>query len=344
MRKGIIILGTTPPPIGGVSIHTQRLIENLEKEKIDFQFINLRPQINGNFCFIKYIRNLIMIFLQARNSVIHYQLNNWLETMILLLGTLSKKNKIIFTVHSFTFQLKKEKKLKTIAIKFCRKNIYKFIAPSETIKKILIKNSFSPEKILILNTYLPPSKNELNMEIPPEIKAFVSKKEKIILANASNLYINEQGIDLYGIDMCIEACKVLPNTNFLLCIPKIKDFMYYEECKVKILSYGLEERILIYTDNISLSSLFKYCDLFVRPTYSDSYGISIAESLLLETPAIASDVCNRPAGTILFKSRDINDFIDKIDSCLKENKKVYLNIDNTIEEYINLYERTLINI
>ncbi len=86
------------------------------------------------------------------------------------------------------------------------------------------------------------------------------------------------------------------------------------------------------TDQKQLWPLIKKADLFLRPTLSDSFGISIAEALLFDVPAVASDVCVRPKGTVLFKRGDKKDFFDKVLKALnrevivcKQNKEKQLN-------------------
>lgn len=42
-------------------------------------------------------------------------------------------------------------------------------------------------------------------------------------------------------------------------------------------------------------------DVFIRPSFLDSYGLCVAESLLVGTPAIATDVCRRCENTLLYR-------------------------------------------
>ncbi len=42
--KPVLIIGTLPPPIGGVSIHLRRLIETLNLKKIPYKFLDYRRQ------------------------------------------------------------------------------------------------------------------------------------------------------------------------------------------------------------------------------------------------------------------------------------------------------------
>ena len=82
---------------------------------------------------------------------------------------------------------------------------------------------------------------------------------------------------------------------------------------------GKPDRFYFMTGQKEIWPLFKKTDLMIRPTYSDGYGISIAESLYFGCPAIASNVCLRPKGTILFKNRDLDDLATKAMLVLKND-------------------------
>ena len=72
------------------------------------------------------------------------------------------------------------------------------------------------------------------------------------------------------------------------------------------------------TGERELWPLFRKADLMVRPTCTDGYGISIAEALYFDCPAVASDVCVRPEGTLLFNNRDMDDFYEKASDILSQ--------------------------
>lgn len=87
-------------------------------------------------------------------------------------------------------------------------------------------------------------------------------------------------------------------------------------------------------------------DLFVRPTNTDGYSVSIAEVIYFKVPAIASDVCARPQGTVLFKSRDIDDFYLKVKDVLSNHQKAVSRLKkvrnrNCVNEIIDIYKKTL---
>lgn len=308
MSEKILLLGTLPPPVGGVTVHIKRLMSELKKEGVMFSFIDIRPPK------IWFYGSVLIKVLKCKEKVIHYQLNNWKESMILAFLIKLRRKKIISTIHSFPIEYDRLNIMSKLSIRISDYGITCFVAPSETIKKRLIDAKIKEEKIKVLHTFLPPLNEEINKEIPEEINSFIKNREntKIVLANAFKLYLNSDGEDVYGLDMCIEACKELRNIKFIFVCPLIGDVKYFEQCLFKIKKNGIADRFLIYRREVSLVCLFKVVDIFVRPTITDSYGISVAEALYSGIPAVASDVCERAPGTILFRKKDLKDFEEKI--------------------------------
>jgi glycosyltransferase involved in cell wall biosynthesis len=76
------------------------------------------------------------------------------------------------------------------------------------------------------------------------------------------------------------------------------------------------QNLFILTGQNEIWPLFKHCNLMVRPTSIDGYGVSIAEAIHFDCPALASDVCERHHKAKLFKSRDNLDFYNKASSIL----------------------------
>jgi glycosyltransferase involved in cell wall biosynthesis len=52
--------------------------------------------------------------------------------------------------------------------------------------------------------------------------------------------------------------------------------------------------------------------LFVRPNHIDSYGVSVVDALQMGTPVVASDVCDRAEGALLFAAGDYDVFHKKV--------------------------------
>ena len=330
----LCILGTMPPPIGGVSIHIMRLVCALKKQQLPYEFVEIRH--NGK------IQGLIHAFyknIKNDYSVIHYQLNNWIECWMIYVICAGKKKSFISTVHSFRPEIMG--KCSLMFARACTNSEMRLIAPSESIRTKLVKFGFREDKIIIQNTYLSPTEEELAEKIPEEISSFIDSAKKrggyTILGNAYKLYLDKNNEDVYGLDICIEACKRIDNLYLVFCMPTY-DEDYKNTCLESIKEKYLSDRVLLYSHQISLVPLFKKVDLFVRPTTTDSFGISVAEALECGTPALASDVCERAKGTVTFHKGDVDDFCGKI--CKLMNEEILVDYVRTdcIDFYMELYK------
>jgi len=331
----IIILGLVPPPLGGVSVHVKRLLNELNLLDYDYEFYDLREGCTRNI--IKYIHKVIVCLFHSKRKTIHYQLNNWVEVSLLVLWKRLIKFKIIYTVHSFRENKKEMTFLKRHCFEYAKNKIDLYIAPSKKVKIALEENGIRTDRIIILNTYVSPTKEELKGNVPHDLELEFCDERKIILCSASKLY-KRNGVDVYGLDMCIKAAqKIFDKAKFIFCVPVIEDECYLDYCEKLIEEKGMKGSVCIYVGNVSLVPLYSKCDLFVRPTCTDSFGISVAEALDAGVPAVASDVCERADGCIIFKNRNIDDFVEKINIALKSDKTFHAGISCT-REIIKIYD------
>lgn len=72
------------------------------------------------------------------------------------------------------------------------------------------------------------------------------------------------------------------------------------------------------------------CDVFVRPTNTDGDAVSLREALYFWIPSVASDAVQRPEGTVLFNSRDIDDFTAKVKDMIDIYER-YKRISETVK-------------
>ena len=202
----------------------------------------------------------------------------------------------------------------------------KFIQVVNKDYKIFINSlGIINRNIFVKHAFLPPPLEEESKIITTydeELINFIQTKKPLIVANAYALDFHNNE-DLYGLDMCIELIKLLkkdfPSVGFLFALAneKINNY-YFEKMKNKVKKLNLQENFYFIIGQKELWPLFKKVDLMIRPTCVDAYGISIAEALYFSCPAIASDVCIRPKGTILFKNRNLADLYEKCKQVLNE--------------------------
>jgi glycosyltransferase involved in cell wall biosynthesis len=127
------------------------------------------------------------------------------------------------------------------------------------------------------------------------------------------------GVDLYGLDMCLqllaELKKDYPQAGVLLALAQCEngsDTTHMSYLYSRSTELGIDKDVHWLIGCGEIWPLFRHADVFVRPTAADSFGISVAEAISVGTSAVASDVCQRAEGAILFRSRDQDDFKTKV--------------------------------
>lgn len=334
----IAIIGTYPPPYGGISIHIKRMKNYLEKNCIECivynesriveyeNIINVKP-INSH-------KKFIFKILFLKSNVLHFHSTN-LKIRMLLGWYKFLGKKIILTIHgeSLHNQLIRLNFMGRYLLLLSLKNLDKIICVKSSIKEELLDLGFNSKKIKVIPAFIPPNSDETEVKQLPDFFHIIRHKHKfLITANASRIafYNNE---DLYGVDLSIELMKRLINKGykdigFIYVIPDIDDYNYFEKMQKLVKKYNLEDNFHFYTKPVAYPAVINICNLFIRPTNTDGDALSIREALLLKKPSIASDVGKRPEGTIIFKNRNIEDLYIKITDVINNHDKYRTKIEN----------------
>jgi glycosyltransferase involved in cell wall biosynthesis len=315
----VALVGVYPPPYGGVSIHIQRLLAGCLDNNIQCTVFDRSLRAKKAQNVLNYLRfwNWPRI-LASHQDIIHVHVvdRNWQIPEFFRCLAAMKRARLVVSYHALRHSPLDFSRLGRRMTNDILKSAAHCIAINSEIKLKLVTLGAMPEKVSIVSPYLPPViKEEEIAAVPPEVWTFMANHTPIISANAFAI-IRDKGEDLYGIDMCIELCAALksvyPGVGLVFFLPSIRDYEYFNELKRRISEKGIESNFLFQTRPCQLYPVLTKSDIFVRPTATDSYGISVAEAVYFRVPSVASDVCRRPEGTMLFKSRDTADFIDRV--------------------------------
>jgi len=246
--------------------------------------------------------------------------------MIILFFSLFKFRgaKFILTFHSFRDDLKHVKPLRRKAMNISLRLASHCIATNLEIKEKLVSLGARPENISVLAAFLPPSIEEREIKrIPQKVWDFIDNHTPIIAVNAFKI-VFYQDQDLYGLDLSVELCASLhndyPKVGLVFCLPEIGDYEYFSKMKQRIAEKGIEDNFLLVTQPYQFYPILMKSHVFIRPTNTDGDATSLREALFFKVPSVASDVCPRPEGTILFKNREINDLTQKVKELLNNYK------------------------
>lgn len=316
------LVGLYPPPLGGVSIFNYRYARLLRERGYDVECIDVSRKKISRIDHLKFkIGCYLKLVFWPHPAVYHLDHLDFQAALLILIRPF--KSRVILHTHSRPpFESMTKLQLGVFSLFLRKVDECLFVGPhlAESYQRHGLK---LPTDQKIESPFLPPpaeDEDEIRRQYDEATLSFIAQHRPLIIANASEITF-QNGIDLYGLDMCVSLIEQIkeayPNIGLLFALPKIGDQAYFEEINRRIRNNGIEENIHFMTGQKELWPLFKNADLMLRPTCSDGYGISIAEALYLDCAAIASDVCERPEGTVLFKSRDADDLLSKVRSVLE---------------------------
>lgn len=313
----VLITGPLPPPFGGVSLHISRMVRLLEdnvfidlvdeSKPVKAEFFNIRSL--NFYRYFRKLRKTDIFFIHSGVTALRY--------FHVMAGLIMSK-KIILTLHSYP---KRKNSVPRFLDNFFFRLANRIIIVNSDI---LSRLSLPKDKCILRPAFIPPDMDHEPV-LPGEITGWISARKgegKIIAClNASQLktFNNE---DLYGVDLCIDLARNLRseelNVSFICTVSSIEENPeLFERYSTLIRTYDLTTDFLLLNRKISFVRLIEKTDMVLRPTNTDGDALTVREALYLGKPVIASDVVKRPEGTILFKTRDLNDLKHKIVQVLK---------------------------
>src|SRR5690606_37831176 len=116
---------------------------------------------------------------------------------------------------------------------------------------------------------------------------------------------------IYNIELAFKLLnkfKTEYHMLFLIGTEAQSDKSYLEQLIDK---FHVTDSITIIYDQ-RLTDYLGHCKFLLRTNKIDGYGVSLQEAIHFNIPAVASDVCTRPKGTVLFKNDNFEDLSEKV--------------------------------
>lgn len=358
-NKKIVIIGLKPPPLGGIAVHIDRVITKLLNQNNSITLIDVIKE-SKNRSKLGYLSYLINLIKGIKPDIIYYHTLSLrklpLELATLILLKRQFKSQLILIDHTPRFFYGKNwfyKKITSFLLHYIDKQI---LIGDSTYRAYLENNIYINPNFSIESPYLSPDftkTNEIFEQYPQDLKNFIARCDQIILINGSAMRL-VNNVDLYGFDMAIELFNNInpliqpssktqagkeagslilgeqnesKNSGLIIVLAEIGDQKYFDKIYAQIKNN--KDIYLLLGCPQEIWPLLSLVNLFIRPTCSDAYGISIQEALDMKVQVIASDVCQRPEGTILFESRNQDDLNSKAENILSN---IFFN-NNIYKEY-----------
>jgi len=325
-KKNILVIGQTPPPIGGQAIMVERLMNGEYNDcELILNRMNFSKQLNESGKFS--LKKIFHLFSIINKSFYHRFFNNakfliyhpggpnkksLIKDIIILLILRPFFNKIVLYFHAGGIS-NIYHKINPVFRLFFRLSFFH----NDYGIKILEKSPNDPEFIQSKKI------NVIHIGVPDE---YLGKKkirsEKIKILFLGSVYRSK------GVDDLIEAMIKISNKNQLFQLDLVGDIesnFYLKSLNEKIINNDLSKKIKYHgiLTGIEKQNIFEDADIFVFPSYfhSENSPQSIIEAMSFELPIIATNWRGIPS----LVHEDYNGFlIDLKDTQDLERKIIFL--------------------
>tara|TARA_R110002033_G_scaffold69140_5_gene120543 strand:+ start:1835 stop:2782 length:948 start_codon:yes stop_codon:yes gene_type:complete len=311
----ILQFAKLPPPIGGVTIHVQRLLSKLtafDTEVLDYSKT----------------KNPLIIFRKIKKSkIVHIHLSNKKVRYALVILLKIFRKTCIVTFHG----------------KYDFNNFYDRTVLKSANYSILLNNfSFrnaekhNPNRIKLIGAFIPPIEKNitpLDFEINTNIEKFLKEDYEFIFStNASSFVLDSNGKEIYMGTELLTFFRLHPKYALLFSDPSKSYSKYFKENEITI-----PINVYLISENHNFVHIIRNSNALIRATTMDGDSLSVKEALYYKIPVYATDVVDRTNEVVLFS--DFNDFENKIKDLNNIQIKNVV-IDNSIE-IIELYNHIL---
>ncbi|MBC6994143.1 glycosyltransferase [Neolewinella lacunae] len=294
--------------IGGVAVHSSNLYERLREaglpvERIDFAFIFQRPTVLSRAWIMFKIGFRLLRLRLAGARVFHFHASNRALVFYLFAPLLKLLGgKVLLSLHSgYGYDRWLEEhpsydRLNTLFFRWLDRLV--FMNPEECAR-IRRRYPWLGARVVTVNPYLAPPAKRLP-PLPPSA-ADRSRMRVATIGVWEQRYNVEEAVraalNFHAATGVATTLTILQST--IRCEPD-----YQRRVLAEISAAREHIEVLVLEDRTDVLEVLAAQDVFIRPSLLDSYGLCVAESLLVGTPAIATDVCRRCSAALLYRKGD----------------------------------------
>lgn len=337
----VAIFGIEPPPLGGVSVHIQRVMNRFLSQNNKLFFFATEQWMRTIFPL--YVCKLAVWLMRVRPEIVYYH-SSYLfystsELVVIVLLRFFLKYEVIIVDHDCRHLSKKRVRQKRMYAWVTSKVNHVVCIGAATYQSYL-DHGIDLVSYSIESAFIPPplhAKASIQATYPSSLDIFMQEHTPLFLMSAAHLMLID-GKDVYGIDATIEMLGRLkqeyPDAGLIIGLAQIGNGAYFSHLQNMMKLQDVSESIFILHGNKELWPLYERVDLFLRPTLSDGDSISIREALFLNAPVVASDVTHRPSAVLVYGVGESDAYLNTVLLVLQEY------IYGTKRERSNLHQKS----
>ena len=289
----ILIIGKTPPPIGGVTIHVQRLLGWLDKVGQSVGFYDM-AKLNV-WALISEIR---------KHDVIHVNVSN--SYLCLFIAFMSKifGKKVIITYHG---NVGRWGRLRNLVDRVWLTLIDQPLVLNEQSLRMVERWN---AKVRQVSAFLPPVNDDvLEPAIADRVENFCVGSDIVYCTNAYDFVYDSKGRETYCITQLVKIFGTLEGKRLIVSDPAGSYGEYFE-----VEGLSVPENVMLISESHSFYAVIRESDAMLRATTTDGDSLSVREALYLGVSVLASNCVERPSGVVLFDIESEGDLLDVLDS------------------------------
>lgn len=327
-NKKIAIFGILPPPLGGVSIHIQRVTDLFLSRHNKVVFFPIEQWIRKLF-FLYVVKACIWLFKTKPDLVYYhgtYLKKSEIELLFLVLIKKLLKYHLVLVDHD-SRHLKGKTGIRAKLFSWITRNIDHIVCIGEATYHSYQDSHNVVSHLSVESAFIsPPLHREAAIEAtyPSSINIFMHDHTPVLLLSASHVMVIDQQ-DIYGIDktiiMLASLKETFPDVGLIIGLAQVLNTSHFKTLQHMMREYDVAENIFILYGNKELWPLLKKIDIFLRPTVSDGDSISVREAIYFKVPVVASNICMRPKECYCYDNLQEQDYYIKVNEVI--SNKVY---------------------
>lgn len=314
----VILVGRFPPPVGGNTVHIQRLAHRLMRDGYEVVVFDLyaRRRISfeqtGNIVDSRHIiygfLDLFTSTLWHRNSVVlHVHMSSggrFYRIAPVLLKLFSTCHRRVLTIHSGSWHsqflsMNSATRSKVIRI---MKSFDELICVSSEQENVLKSVDIGTTGIRVIPAYLKPFADD--PQLPASVQAMQNDVDILICTSG-------YGTSIYDFSTVIGAVTELAKRRGvrvgLAVVTYARwDKEYWDHILLELSRCGIPYIDLRNLDPDQFLALLRATDVYIRSTTTDGDAVAIREAADLGARVVASNAVTRPPGVALFDTGDVH--------------------------------------
>ena len=320
----VVLVGPVAPPRGGVSVHLDRLACLLEDEGFRVGILDHYNNVHHPLVIANLRRNPLRYWLAMRRlraPVVHYHHSRWSTLMAAAVARgRSTEGTWIVTFHSHIIERSLTSRTPGVAAltRWAVRRFDRVIAVSAAVGDAV--GPASRTRVRIIPAYLPSSNPRDGNGEPLTAPTVIVSAFRVASRSSQDVYALD-----FATSVFVAASKKIPDLRFEMFLtgpPRSKATKRYLAQSLEPLrAAGLERRFRLEIGS-DLAQRLRRGAVYLRTTRTDGDAVSIREALDAGVPVIASDVTERPKGTITLPLRDMPAWVSAIETSLEQSQSL----------------------